>query len=215
MLLFLEKIENDKDRDNIILLYECYHRQLYYLAYSWIKDSAIAEDLVQETYMAVIKYLENIEEKSFYELKKYQKARKKNQGLKVSDFVGKKKNAQCLRTWNYLATILKHKYVDWLGVQKRQIWDSLEEVMDEGIIESPYYLEGEYLKLEEKKVLNQSLLELPEPYKSTLTLYYYNELSAEEIGKVLKKTGDNVRQILVRGRHRLKEKMKERSCYGE
>lgn len=86
MLFFLEYIDDEADKEKILLLYHSYHQQLYYLAYSRIKDSAAAEDLVHETYITVIKHLEIIEEEVYDQLKLYLKKREKNANLQIADF---------------------------------------------------------------------------------------------------------------------------------
>ena len=53
------------------------------------------------------------------------------------------------------------------------------------------------------------------PYKEVLYLKYYNEMNLREIAEDLQMNYDNVRQILVRGRKKLKEKMKESGYFYE
>ena len=53
------------------------------------------------------------------------------------------------------------------------------------------------------------------PYKEVLYLKYYNEMNLREIAEDLQMNYDNVRQILVRGRKKLKEKMKESRYFYE
>ena len=53
------------------------------------------------------------------------------------------------------------------------------------------------------------------PYKEVIYLKYYNEMNLREIAEDLQMNYDNVRQILVRGRKKLKEKMKESGYFYE
>lgn len=213
MLFFLEAIENDADREKVLILYESYHRQLYYLAYSKIQNEELAEDMVHETYIAVIKHLEDIDESVYEQLKRYQNAREKQANLQIADFAMEQDAKLCLKTWNFLATILRNKIIDWQRRMKKTI-----ELMAEGVYESeevvaPDCLEGNYIKKEKNQTLNEVLSELESPFKEVLLLKYYNGISTEEIGNLLGKSSDNIRQILNRGRKRLKEKMKERGYH--
>lgn len=81
MLLFLEYIEKETDREKVLLLYDCYHQPLYYLACSKMTDTVAAEDMVQETYIALIKHLEDIDEHTYDELRLYKKQKKRKTNL--------------------------------------------------------------------------------------------------------------------------------------
>ncbi len=61
---------------------------------------------------------------------------------------------------------------------------------------------------EESEVL-QSLMSLPEKYRSVLHLYYYEEYATKEIASILDKKEATVRSLLKRGREKLAEKLGE------
>ena len=57
----------------------------------------------------------------------------------------------------------------------------------------------------EKKDLSHALLKLPKRYNAVLHLFYYEDLSVEEISEILKISKANVRMLLTRSRRALKE----------
>lgn len=66
----------------------------------------------------------------------------------------------------------------------------------------------------EKEELEFALEQLPKRYNAVLHLFYYEDLSAEEISKILKVSQSNVRMLLTRARRALKDIL-ERSDNGE
>ena len=57
----------------------------------------------------------------------------------------------------------------------------------------------------EKKDLSHALLKLPKRYNAVIHLFYYEDLSVEEISEILKTSKANVRMLLTRSRRALKE----------
>lgn len=53
----------------------------------------------------------------------------------------------------------------------------------------------------------EAVLSLPKKYKDALYLFYYEEYSAAEIAKIIKKKENTVYTLLSRGRQLLKEKL--------
>ena len=68
--------------------------------------------------------------------------------------------------------------------------------------------EGFDIAAEDQPVL-QSLMSLPEKYRSVLHLYYYEEYATKEIASILDKKEATVRSLLKRGREKLAEKLGE------
>lgn len=213
MMFFIEMIENEGDKEKIILLYKCFCQQLYYMAYSWTKDQSVAEDLVHETYISIIRYLENIDENVYKELKWYLISREKNSKLKVTDFTKKNNCLLCLKAWNYVATILKHKIVDWSNKKKKMAKYSVETLYDDLEISLSDSTEDNFVEKEKRNMLQQLLNELQSPYKEVLILHYYNNLKTDEIAKMLNKSPENIRQLLRRGRQKLRRCMEESGYY--
>ena len=61
----------------------------------------------------------------------------------------------------------------------------------------------------EHSELLDAVLSLPEKYKNVVYLYYYEEYSAAEISRILKKNVNTVYTLLTRARHLLKQELEE------
>lgn len=55
----------------------------------------------------------------------------------------------------------------------------------------------------------EAVLALPSKYKDVIYLYYYEEYSAEEISRILRKNKNTVYTLLNRGRHLLRSSLEE------
>lgn len=60
---------------------------------------------------------------------------------------------------------------------------------------------------EEHREVLEAVLSLPEKYKDVIYLYYYEEYSAAEIGKIIGKKENTVYSLLSRGREMLKKQL--------
>ena len=74
--------------------------------------------------------------------------------------------------------------------------------------------EDEFLKMEADERLFALVLKLPEPYRISIVLYYFEELSVRKIAAILGKSEGTIKSRLSRGRHRLGKVWKERDTYG-
>ncbi len=89
--------------------------------------------------------------------------------------------------------------LDDLLDQKREIAD------DEGDLAAPELMEGEELK----DALIENISTLPEKEKRIIELYYFEELTYKEIGKILGVSESRVSQLHTKSIIRLKAKLKE------
>ncbi len=78
-------------------------------------------------------------------------------------------------------------------------WRRRTEELDESIV----------FEMEEEKNLYYELQQLPVKYRAVIHLFYYENLSIEEISEVLKQKPSTIRTQLTRGRRKLKEILKE------
>lgn len=62
MLAFLLMIEEERKRDKLEELYLTYSKELYYVAYQILQDYYDAEDVIQNAFLKVSKYLDKIGE---------------------------------------------------------------------------------------------------------------------------------------------------------
>ena len=62
---------------------------------------------------------------------------------------------------------------------------------------------------QESREVLAAVLSLPEKYREVIHLFYYEDYSVAQIGRILKKNESTVRSLLYRARKMLKEYMKE------
>ncbi|MFC5470438.1 RNA polymerase sigma factor [Cohnella suwonensis] len=70
-------------------------------------------------------------------------------------------------------------------------------------------LDDGYLKKEYYQTLHDAVLHLPPHYSAPVVLHYFEELSIEDISKILGIRPGTVKSRLARGREQLKNRMKE------
>lgn len=69
--------------------------------------------------------------------------------------------------------------------------------------------EGQIVELKEEDNLIDVVKKLPQKYRMVIHLFYYEELSIEEISRILQAKPSTVRTQLTRARQQLKELLKE------
>lgn len=84
MLYYLMLIEDEDDKKKFEKLYFTYRLKMQYVAFQILKDTQEAENMVHDTFVTLIDYLDKIDE------------------------------ADCHGTWNYIVTILKNKCFNFL-----------------------------------------------------------------------------------------------------
>ena len=87
--------------------------------------------------------------------------------------------------------------------------DDNDKVSIADSIESPHSLNPDVIveKEEIKRVIVQSIQELPEKEKTVLVLYYYEDLTLKEIGQVLEVTESRISQLHTKAILRLRAKL--------
>jgi RNA polymerase sigma factor for flagellar operon FliA len=87
--------------------------------------------------------------------------------------------------------------------------DDNDKVSIADSIESPHAMNPDIIveKDEIRRVIVQSIKELPDKEKKVLVLYYYEDLTLKEIGKVLEVTESRVSQLHTKAITRLKAKL--------
>ena len=84
-----------------------------------------------------------------------------------------------------------------------KFWNSFWQKKVQGLEKDPEFLEEEHLQLYDQ------LAKLPPKYREVIHLFYYEELSLEEISQILGRKNATVRTQLTRARAMLREFMKE------
>jgi len=102
MFAFLLMIEDEKKRDKLEVLYITYRKELYYVAYRILQDHHDAEDVIQNAFLKISKYLEKIGE------------------------------IRCKKTRGYLVIIVRNLSYDRYNEKKKAVpVDFLDETADE------------------------------------------------------------------------------------
>jgi RNA polymerase sigma factor for flagellar operon FliA len=110
----------------------------------------------------------------------------------------------------YNQMILKVRGTSILSLN--DVWftgDDSDKVSIQDSIESPSSLQPESIaeKDEIRRVIVQAINELPDKEKKVLVLYYYEDLTLKEIGKVLEVTESRISQLHTKAIMRLRSKL--------
>lgn len=92
LLMFLQMIETPDDQSKFEKIYTMYLKKMQYVAESILCDPNEAENIVHDTFVAIIDNLEKIDEKD------------------------------CHKTWNYIVTILKNKCFNYIKKSNKIIY---------------------------------------------------------------------------------------------
>ncbi|MCR2823632.1 sigma-70 family RNA polymerase sigma factor [Lederbergia panacisoli] len=148
-----------------------YGDRLTKLAYNYTKDWNLAEDIVQDVFIACYKEYENID--------------------KIISF----------KAWIFRITINKCKDLLKSSLFKRVVTNSNLLTFTKSSELPP---EMVLIKNSEEEYLSTCVLELPIKYREVITLYYYEELSIEEISEILKINKNTIKTRMSRARVKLK-----------
>ena len=107
----------------------------------------------------------------------------------------------------YIYTLGRNKAIDY--VRKQTKLKVLPFEKDNEILFSEDSLEEKVIKNEEKRLLINSLKKLKPDYEKAIYLVDFEELSYEEISKILGKTLGQTKVLIHRARKALKEMIKE------
>lgn len=213
MLPFWEVLETQEEKNQILLLYNSFREILFSVAMSMLLDEKRAEDIVHDTFILLMDNLNKIDEAAYGFLEKYLEKKKKRKSLSLKEYSNQTDNYIYVKALSYSITILKNKIYD---LTTKSIKDNIvfvEEYFDDIVgcnQTSPEYL---LIQGEVSNALKCAIKNLKYPYKEALYLRYYNNFSIEDIGEAINKNPDNVRKILSRARHMLKEQLaKEGYC---
>lgn len=130
MLLYLSMLDTQEEKDKFTLVYEQYQQFCWYVAYQLLGDAHLAEDAVQEAFLALTRHLDKID------------------------------NVDSPRTKKFLMTIVKSKAVDILRKNKAEtcssedyeleVADPSSDLLDQYITKENYdYLISCILELDE------------------------------------------------------------------
>lgn len=88
MLIFLSMIETEEEKDKFVQIYESYSHFMWYVANEVLWDKYLAEDAVQEAFLALTRHLDKIEDVNSKKTKKFLMTITKSKAI---DIIRKKK----------------------------------------------------------------------------------------------------------------------------
>ncbi|MDG5786965.1 sigma-70 family RNA polymerase sigma factor [Evansella sp. AB-P1] len=147
-----------------------YGTELKRLSFLYVKDHTLAEDVLQEVFIACYQNLASFREESSY------------------------------KTWLIRITINKCKDI----LKKWSFRHIFTRPIMEGELTSNNTPENQSVQKMEKDILAKSILQLPLKFREVIILFYYEELSVEEISSILQINKNTVKSRLKRSREKLK-----------
>lgn len=165
------------DRQAFELILGKYERPIFSFIYHFFQNNALCEDLTQETF------------------------------LRAYRFIGSFRPKDKLSTW--LFSIARNLCIDELRRMKKASTVAIDDVDPEALVaaddsggENPL---SASIMLQEASLLQKAMSRLPEKYRTAIILFYFNELSYDEIALVMKVTLSNTKILLFRGKKMLSE----------
>ena len=102
----------------------------------------------------------------------------------------------------YLFAIGRHKAADYMRRRSKYGFEPIEDI--EAELRDIRSLEEMVLKEEQEKALWRAMDDINDDYRSVLYLFYFEELSYDEISKILKKSKSQIKNLVYRARQSLK-----------
>jgi RNA polymerase sigma-70 factor (ECF subfamily) len=170
------------DRQAFETLLTKYERQIHSFIFHFFRDRAICEDLTQETFLRAFRFIDSF------------RPRDK------------------LSTW--LFSIARNLCIDEYRRSRKLTTVDIDSV-DPEVLSAESSVEGNPLKAavsaQEGEILRRLIVKMPEKYRTCLILFYFNELSYEEIADVMKISLSNTKILLFRGKKMLLESYRRES----
>ena len=184
---------------------ERYSDMLFKLSYIRLQNQQDAEDVVQEVFY---QYLRNA---ASFESQEHEKAWL----LRVT------LNA-CKKVWRSAWKRHQKDIYDVCAENSLQeghcrsggILETVEAGSDTALSGTMPGPEESAVRQEEKRMLLQAVLHLPEKYRDVIHLFYYEELSVKEIARITGRGESTVTSQLTRGRELLRKSLKEEYDFG-
>ena len=165
------------DETAFTMLVKKYRKHVHTLAWHKIGDFHIAEDITQETFLQVYRDLATLRE--------------------PNRFPG----------WLYVVT--NHRCIAWFRKNRLhvQVVEGINMAMKGEAAYSRYVADEQAKTVTEaqQKVVKQLLAKLQESERTVMTLYYFGEMTCEEISKFLGVSVNTIKSRLSRARQRLKK----------
>ena len=168
------------DRQAFEVILSRYERPIFSFIYHFFQNQALCEDLTQETFLRAFRFI-----KSF-------------------------RTREKLSTW--LFSIAKNLCIDELRRMRKGTTVDIDAVDPEDLAvhgDSASDPADASILLQEGKFVRQAVARLPEKYRTCIILFYFNELTYEEISRVMEISLSNTKILLFRGKRMLAEIYRE------
>ncbi|MGE6203882.1 sigma-70 family RNA polymerase sigma factor [Guptibacillus hwajinpoensis] len=170
-----KKTDNEFERNEIVReLIDDFAEQIKRLAYTYVKNWAVADDITQEVFISCFKNIDHFRGESSY------------------------------KTWLFKITVnrckdyLKSKWfrsmVPFRGDEKVEVATGLDEIL---------------VQKSEGEEISQKVLSLSVKYREVIILFYYEDLSLQEIEELTGIKTETVKTRLRRAKLQLRELYKE------
>ncbi len=156
----------DGDESGLNEIVEMYGDNLMYFINSYVKNIALAEDIMEDTFMEIIVHKHYFRGESSFKTYLFKIGR--NKALNAL-----KKNKPLLSLDTEIEDTLKLEEIIIKNDKNRQIKEAMEKIKDD--------------------------------YRTVIYLLYFEGMSYDEIGKVLKRSNKQVKNLAYRARNSLKE----------
>ena len=167
----------DGDESGLNDIVEMYGNNLMFFINGFVKNIALAEDLMEDTFMELIVHKHHFREESSFK--------------------------------TYLFKIGRNKALN--ALKKNKVWVSLETE-----IEDTNKMEDMIIRSDKHRQVREALKKIKKDYATEIHLIYFEGMSYEEIGKVMKKNNKQIKNLAHRARNSLKEVLeKEGFSYEE
>ena len=162
-------------------LMEEYGDMVMRLAFTYVKQRQLAEDISQEVFISCYHHLDRFENRASYKTWIYR--------------ITVNKCKDTLRSWTYKNITYKDMLVSLLKSGSKST-------------------EAQLVDREEREAIFEQVLNLPVKFREVMILFYYEELSIQEIGEMLNLNTNTIKTRLHRGRQALQLKMEGVGIHG-
>ena len=178
----LATIENESDKDKCVTLYEKYKGLMMHIALQSTRSQHLAEDMVSESMIKIIKHLDKI-----YSL-------------------------DCYQQQQYIVLIVKNTCLDYFKKANRNQAESIDALDEDYRItiadETATNPLDDLLIKDGYEAIVSAIKALPDTYKDVAYLYFVHEHNYHEIAKILNISYDNAKMRLSRAKTIVKQKIK-------
>jgi RNA polymerase sigma-70 factor (ECF subfamily) len=168
------------DREAFEVILSRYQKPIFSFIYHFFQNTALCEDLTQETFLRAYRF--------------------------INSFRTKEK----LSTW--LFSIAKNLCIDELRRMQKGATVPIDAVDPEALVSAEAAGGNPVsasIRIQEGEILRRAIGRLPDKYRACIVLFYFNELSYEEISSVMKFSLSNTKILLFRGKKMLSELYRE------